>query len=473
MEKNFSDNNSMTKDALQKRIDIAAGRRPADLVVQGGVIACVYSGKFIEADIAVSDGLVAALGRPGGYEGVEKIDAAGQYVVPGFIDSHIHIESSFLSPPELCKLLVPCGAVTIIADPHEIMNVRGLEGLGYMLESSENLPLDVLFMLPSCVPATPFEHSGAAIGAAAMEAPLRNNRILGWGELMDYGGVINADGGALDKILVALQQGKLIDGHSPGLEGKALAAYAAGMIHTDHECSSLEEMKRRLELGIYVMLRQGSACHDLANLIPGVTLENSRRCLLCSDDLQPKNIFANGHIDNDLRICVERGLDPMTAIRMATLNAAECFGLKDRGGFAPGLRADMVFIEDPRGFKVNAVFVKGKLAAEKGRCLPVRSAVPVSDQALRGSFNVKDFSEKRLAMPLKSGKAWVIDVKPSSVLTGKSRVEVKTDSSGNFVFNPEIGAAKIAVVERHQGTGNVGLGLIRGYGMRKGAVALS
>jgi adenine deaminase len=342
-----------------------------------------------------------------------------------------------------------------------------------MLKASENLPLDVKFMVPSCVPATSFEHSGALIEAADMEEPLRNERILGLGELMDYEGVINCDERVLDKITSALGHGKLIDGHSPGLEGKALAAYAAGMIHTDHECSTLEEVERRLELGIYVMLRQGSACHDLENLLPEVTAENSRRCLLCSDDLQPKIIFKLGHIYHDLRMCVEHGIDPMTALRMATLNAAECFGLKDRGGFAPGLRADMVLLDNLRDFRVNSVFIKGKLTAEKGRYLPALPATAAQDSALRNSFHVKDFSENKIAMSLESGKVWVIDIKPSSVLTGKSSAKVKTDTARNFVFDPAFDIAKIAVVERHQNTGNVGLGLIRGYGIRRGAVAIS
>jgi adenine deaminase len=444
------------------------------------MVADVYSGCFAKADIAVSDGLIAAIGEPGSYSGIETVDASGQYVIPGFIDSHIHIESSFLSPPELCKLLVPRGGVTIIADPHEIVNVCGLEGLDYMLESSEGLPLDIKFMVPSCVPSTPFEHAGAVLDAVGMEGPLRNERVLGLGELMDFQGLIRGDGAVLDKVLSALKAGKLIDGHSPGLGGKGLSAYMAGMIHTDHECSTVEDMRDRLGRGMYVMLRQGSACHDLENLLPGVTAENSRRCVLCSDDLQPKTILELGHIDNDLRLCVKNGLDPMIALRMATLNAAECFGLKDRGGFAPGLRADLVLVDDVQDFRVRKVFVKGKLSAEDGRFLlssPEEPARPV-DTSIRGSFHVKDFSIKKLAMSLNSENGalksvWVIDVKPGSVVTGKGRAVIKLDPSRNFEFDPAEDIAKIAVVERHQNTGNVGLGLIRGYGIRRGAVAIS
>ena len=463
----------MERTTLKKLIDTAAGKIPADLVLRGGVIADVYSGRFVAGDLAVSDGMIAATGEPGSYQGREIIDAAGQYVLPAFIDSHMHIESTFLSPPELGKLLIPLGTAAIISDPHEIVNIAGLAGLDYMLEASEGIALDIKFMAPSCVPCTPYEHNGALIDAAALEAPLVHERVLGLGEFMDYQGVINGNDGVLDKILLALKRGKFIDGHSPGLGGRGLSAYGAGMIHTDHECSTLEEMNRRLELGMYVMLRQGSACHDLRKLIPGVTGQNSRRCVLCTDDCQPRTLFEEGHIDNHLRICVEEGLDPMTALRMATLNAAECFGLRDRGGFAPGLRADIALVNNLRDFRVDKVFVKGKCAAEKGRFLLPDPPAAANNPKLRTSFHVTDFSGRKLAMSLKSEEVWVIDVSPGSVVTGKGRAKVRRDGSGNLAFDPAGGVAKIAVVERHQNTGNVGLGLIRGYGIRRGAVAIS
>jgi adenine deaminase len=322
------------------------------------------------------------------------------------------------------------------------------------------------------VPCTPYEHSGARLDAADLEGPLAHERVLGIGELMDYQGVINGNDDVLDKILLTLKHRKFVDGHSPGLGGRDLSAYMAGMIHTDHECSTLEEMNRRLEMGMYVMLRQGSACHDLRKLIPGVTVQNSRRCVICTDDYQPRSILEVGHIDNNLRICVEEGLDPMTALRMATLNAAECFGLRDRGGFAPGLRADIALVNNLRDFQVGKVLIKGKLAAEDGRPLPADSP-RLDDSALRASFHVKDFSVKKLSMSLASDQVWVIDVSPGSVVTGKGRATVRRDSSRNVIFDPASGIAKIAVVERHQNTGNVGLGLIRGYGIRRGAVAIS
>lgn len=465
--------NNLDKKTLRKLISTAAGKTPADMVIRGGVIADVYSGRFIEGDLAVADGRIAAIGEPGSCAGLEIIDAAGRYVLPGFIDSHMHIESTFLCPPELEKLLVPLGTSTIISDPHEIVNVRGLAGLDYMLKAAEGLALDIMFMLPSCVPCTPYEHNGARLDAAALEAPLAHERILGLGELMDYQGVINGDDDVLDKILLALSRGKFIDGHSPGLGGRGLSAYGAGMIHTDHECSTLEEMNRRLEMGMYVMLRQGSACHDLRKLLPGVNAGNSRRCVLCTDDCQPRTIFEEGHIDNHLRICVAEGLDPMTALRMATLNAAECFGLRDRGGFAPGTRADIVLVNNIRDFRASTVFIRGKPAAEDGRLLSAHNGAAADDSALRASFHVGNFSGAKFALPLKSDRVWVIEVSPGGVLTGKGRAAVRRDTAGNFVFDPASGIAKIAVVERHQNTGNVGLGLIRGYGIRRGAVAIS
>ncbi|MDR0496196.1 MAG: amidohydrolase family protein, partial [Treponema sp.] len=432
----------MEKETLKKLIDAAMGRIPADLVIRNGITADVYTGRFVKKDLIVVEGLIAALAEPGSGEGIEVSDAEGLYVLPGFIDSHIHIESSFLSPGELGKLLVPLGTSTIIADPHEIVNACGMAGFNYMIAAAGDTALDIKFMLPSCVPATPFEHSGAVMDARALAGSKKNENVLGLGEFMDYPAVINNDPAALDKIHLAKERGWLIDGHSPGLKGRSLNAYAATSIHTDHECSSLEEMEERLSLGMYVMLRQGSACHDLRNLIPGVTAENSRRCILCSDDYQPKTIYEQGHINNDLRICVEEGIDAMTALRMATLNSAECFRLFDRGGLAPGLRADIVLTEDIRNFKVKRVYIQGKLAAEDGVCCKSPVQRKSNDRSVRGSFHVKNFSAKRLALPLGSDTAWVIDVKPGGVVTKKGKAKVSRNSSGHFVFDQAIDTAK-------------------------------
>jgi adenine deaminase len=457
----------MKKESLKKLIDAAAGRTPADLVIRNGRIADVYTGKILEADLAIYGGLIAGIGH---YEGRETIDAGGQYLLPGFIDSHIHIESSFLSPGELGRLVVPHGTACIIADPHEIVNVCGLSGLTYMMNAAKEAVMEVKFMLPSCVPATMYDHSGAVLDAEALKEPIRDKGILGFGEFMDYGGVVGGDDKALDKILLALDLDKPIDGHSPGASGLALNAYAA-VIHTDHECATVEEMEDRLSRGMYVMLRQGSACKDLRTLLKGVTPQNSRRCLLCTDDCQPRTILGEGHIDNHLRICVEEGLDPMSALRMATLNAAECYRLFDRGALAPGLRADVVMVNNLSDFRVNQVWIQGQVAARDGRFLP--ELTPYDDRAVRGSFHVKDFSAPRLTLHLTGDEVYVIDVKPGTVVTGKGKARVKRGPSGEFVQDPKADIAKIAVVERHKNTGNVGLGLIRGYGIRRGAVALS
>jgi adenine deaminase len=459
---------NMDKKTLKKLIDTAAGRIPADLVIKKGKIADVYSASIIEADIAVSGRFIAGIGR---YDGKETVDAQGAYIIPGLIESHIHIESSFLNPEELGRLLVPHGTTTIVADPHEIVNVAGIAGLNYMLDAAKGTAMDIKIMIPSCVPATPYENGGAVVDARAMEEPIRNKRILGLGEFMNYSGVIAADDDALDKLLLARRRDRLIDGHSPGVLGKDLNAYAVTSIHTDHECSTPEEMRERIARGMYVMLRLGSACRDLENLVKCVTTQNSRRCLLCSDDLQPETIFSEGHLDRHLRVCVEAGLDPMTAVQMATLNAAECFRLYDRGAIAPGLRADLALVNNLREFRVEDVFIEGRPAAREGKYL--RRVIHTDDRALRGSFRVKDFSVKKLALHLASDTVTVIDIIPGGVITGRGKAKVARDASGAFVFDRAKDIAKLAVIERHRNTGSVGIGLIRGYGIRRGAAALS
>lgn len=458
----------MDKQALKKLILVASGEIPADTVIKNCKVLDVFSGKFTEGDIALCDGQIAGVGK---YEGLAVVDAEGRYAVPGFIDSHIHIESSYLCPEELGRMLVPHGGTTIIADPHEIVNVCGIKGLDYMMKAAENTALDIKFMLPSCVPATPFEHAGAVIDAKDMEEPIHRENILGLGEFMNFPGVVSADDGVLDKLMAAKNEGKLIDGHSPGLSGKALNAYAAARIQGDHECSTVEDMHARLSLGMYVLLREGSACHDLRTLIKGVTPENSRRCLLCSDDRQPKTILKDGHLDNHLRICVEEGLDPITALRMATLNAAECFRLYDRGAIAPGYRADIVLLDDLTDFNVDRVWIKGVMTAEKGEYLPEVKRHDISD--VTSSIHLKEFSKEKLKMSLKSSKVNVIEIQPGGVVTKKTTADVSIDDNGEFVRSPSSDIVKVAVVERHNMTGNVACGFLKGYGIQAGAIALS
>lgn len=458
----------MDKITLKKLIDTAAGRILADTVIKNAKVIDVYSAKIIEGDVAISDGIIAGVGN---YDGKNIIDACGKYVAPGFIDSHIHIESSYLSPEELGKLLVPNGGTTIIADPHEIVNVCGIKGLDYMMEASKNTELDIKFMIPSCVPATPFENPGAIIDAEKMKSPIERENILGLGEFMNFPGVISAEDSVLDKIMVAKKSGKLIDGHCMGVYGNDLNAYVAAGIRNDHECSTIQDMQDRISRGVYVLLRQGSACHDLRNLLKGVTKENSRRCLLCSDDRQPKTILELGHLNNHLKICVEEGIDPITAIQMATINASECFRLNDRGAIAPGLRADIVIIEDLKEFKINNVLVNGKEVARDGKYLPSFEKYDMS--SVKGSMHVKDFSVERLKLKLTKNKVHIIDILPGGVVTKKSVDEIKIDANGDFVYEEEKDIAKVAVIERHHNTGNVAVGLLRGYGIKEGAVALS
>lgn len=459
----------MDKKELKKLIDVAAGREKADFVIKNAKIIDVYNHSIIEGkDIAVIGGFIAGVGE---YDCDTIVDAEGAYVAPGFIDSHIHIESSYVTPEEIGRLLVPHGGTTIIADPHEIVNVAGIKGLEYMLKASENGKLDIKYMLPSCVPATPWENAGAKISAAEMKNPIKNENILGLGEFMDFPGVTNANEDVLEKLLVAKKENKLIDGHSPGLTGNYLNAYVAAGIHDEHECETLQDAEERIARGMYVMLREGSACHNLKTIIKAVTPMNSRRFILCSDDRQPKTILSIGHLDNHLRMCVEEGLDPLTAIQMASLNAAECFRLYDRGAIAPGLRADLVFLSDLKDFEVKKVFIKGELSAENGKYLfPIKRQ---DDSLVKGCFNVKDFSIEKLKMHLKSNRVKTIDILPGGVVTGSGVAEVKLTEEGDFIFEDTQDVAKIAVVERHTGTGNVSLGFIRNYGIKNGAIAIS
>lgn len=458
----------MDKQLLKKLIDVAAGRTPADLVIKNCQVVDVYNASVIQGDIAVCGGLIAGVGQ---YEGVSEIDADGRYAAPGFIDSHIHIESSYVSPEELGRLVVPHGTTTVIADPHEITNVCGLPGLNYMIEASKGTALDIKWMLPSCVPATPFEHAGAAVTAADMEAVFDRDEILGLGEFMIFPGVVGAHDSVLDKLMVAVKHKKPIDGHSPGLAGHALNAYVSAGIHTDHECSTVEEMQDRLSRGMYVLMRQGSACHNLAQLLKAVTPHNSRRCVLCSDDCQPKTILSVGHLENHLRICIDAGIDPIMAIQMVSLNAAECYGLNDRGAIAPGLRADIVLLDNLSEFAVSKVFIAGQQAAADGDYLLPVTKHDIS--ATKGRFHVRDFSKDKLKLAVHSNKAHVITVIPGGVVTRNEIAEITRDENGHFVYDPAEDIAKIAVVERHHNTGNVAVALLKGYGIRSGAIALS
>lgn len=460
---------SAYKDMLRRRIEAAQGIIPCDLVLKNCRIVDVYTQSVREGDIAVIDGVLAGIG--GSYEGRRVVDAGGRYAAPGLIDSHIHIESSYVSPEEFGRLVVPLGMTTIIADPHEIANVCGLAGLQYMAEAAEQTVLDIQFMAPSCVPATSFDHSGAVIGAEELARALQDRHILGVGEFMNYPGVTAAQDDVLDKLAAAHEAGKLVDGHSPGLHGGGLQAYAAAGIRTDHECSTTEEALERISLGMYVLLRNGSACRDLPNLIGAVTPQNLRRFLLCSDDLHLKTIFSKGHLNEHLRLCVRYGISPEGAVTMATLNAAECYGLSDRGALAPGKRADVVLFDDLQEFSVWKTFIAGEEAASEGAYIPPFTRADTG--AVRHTVHLASFSAGKLRMTLSSPSVHTIDIIPGSVVTRKGTATVAVDERGDFVYDAAADIVKVAVVERHHGTGNVGLGLLRGYGLTKGAVAVS
>ena len=459
----------MDKRILSRIIDSAMHRVPADLVIRNCSVVDVYTGTVRKDSIAVTYGRIVGFGND--YTGQEEIDAGGAYAAPGLIDAHIHIESSYLSPEEFGRMVVPRGTTTIIADPHEIVNVYGLEGFSYMINAASRTELSVRYMVPSCVPATSHEDSGAVVNAFDMQWPMGDRHVPGLGEFMNYPGIINKDEDVLNKLLVALNMNKVIDGHSPSVSGAELNAYVASGVKTDHECTTTEEMNDRLQRGMYVLLRDGSACHDLKRLLQAITPYNYRRCLLCSDDRQPVTILEKGHIDNHLRILVQAGIDPVMAVCMATLNSAECYGLTDRGALAPGKRADIVLFEDLKDFRVRMVFSEGRKVAEDGRYLLPFDRAPIT--SVRGSMHVKPFTVDQLKLHLKSDRVRAIGIVRDGVTTKSEIVTVSRDGEGDFIFDPARPVVKIAVLERHHNTGRIGIGLLKDYGIRRGAVALS
>lgn len=459
----------MEKQKLIKLIDVAAGRKKADLVLKNAKIVDVFQAKILIGDIAISDGYIAGIG--GSYQGVEERNYTGKYVAPGFIEAHIHIESSYVSPEEFSRVFIPRGTTTILADPHEIVNVAGLKGLDYMVNAAKNAKMDIRYMMPSCVPATNFETSGADLYADDMEDALKTGEVDGLAELMNFPGVINADDKMIDEILMAKKYGARIDGHAPQVVGKDLNAYIAAGPANDHECSTLEEAEERLARGMYLLLREGSVTQDLRKLLPIVNTANSRRCLLSGDDVQAKTAINKGHLDNSIRICIDEGLNPITAIQMATLNPAEYCGLNDRGAIAPGRRADMVVFESLEDFAVEETYILGEKLSQGNKYLGEVNYYPID--SVESSMHVKDFTREKLQLHLNSDKVRAIGVVPGEVLTTEEHVTVKRDGDGNFVYNDQEDVTKIVVVERHHNTGNVNVNLLSGYGIKAGAIAIS
>lgn len=459
----------MEKQKLIKLIDVAAGRKKADLVLKNAKIVDVFQAKILTGDIAISDGYIAGIG--GNYQGVEERNYTGKYVAPSFIEAHIHIESSYVSPEEFSRVFIPRGTTTILADPHEIVNVAGLKGLDYMVNAAKNAKMDIRYMMPPCVPATNFETSGADLYADDMEDALKTGEVDGLAELMNFPGVINADDKMIDEILMAKKYGARIDGHAPQVVGKDLNAYIAAGPANDHECSTLEEAEERLARGMYLLLREGSVTQDLRKLLPIVNTANSRRCLLSGDDVQAKTAINKGHLDNSIRICIDEGLNPITAIQMATLNPAEYCGLNDRGAIAPGRRADMVVFESLEDFAVEETYILGEKLSQGNKYLGEVNYYPID--SVESSMHVKDFTREKLQLHLNSNKVRAIGVVPGEVLTTEEHVTVKRDSDGNFVYNDQEDVTKIVVVERHHNTGNVNVNLLSGYGIKAGAIAIS
>ena len=459
----------MEKQKLIKLIDVAAGRKKADLVLKNAKIVDVFQAKILTGDIAISDGYIAAIGES--YQGVEERNYTGKYVAPGFIEAHIHIESSYVSPEEFSRVFIPRGTTTILADPHEIVNVAGLKGLDYMVNAAKNAKMDVRYMMPPCVPATNFETSGADLYADDMEDALKTGEVDGLAELMNFPGVINADDKMIDEILMAKKYGARIDGHAPQVVGKDLNAYIAAGPANDHECSTLEEAEERLARGMYLLLREGSVTQDLRKLLPIVNTANSRRCLLSGDDVQAKTAINKGHLDNSIRICIDEGLNPITAIQMATLNPAEYCGLNDRGAIAPGRRADMVVFESLEDFAVEETYILGEKLSQGNEYLGEVNYYPID--SVESSMHVKDFTREKLQLHLNSDKVRAIGVVPGEVLTTEEHVTVRRDGDDNFVYNDQEDVTKIVVVERHHNTGNVNVNLLSGYGIKAGAIAIS
>jgi len=459
----------MQKNELRKLIDVAAGKKPADLVLKNGKIIDVFQGNIMEGDVAIVDGKIAGIGED--YKAAETIDINGKYIAPGFIDPHIHVESSYVTPEEFGRLLVPHGTTTVMADPHEIVNVKGLEGLDYMIDAASHTALDIRYMLPSCVPATNMENAGAVLNASDMVEPLESGKTSGLAEFMDFPGVIHAEDRVIDKLLVAKNLNKRIDGHSPMVNGKELNAYIAAGVENDHECSTVEELQARISRGMYVFLREGSVTQNLRTLLKGVTPENARRCVLSGDDVHAKTIIESGHLDHAIRICVEENVHPIQAIQMATINAAECCQLHDRGAVSPGLKADIIIFDDLDNLQIEQTYIDGKLVAEQGKYLP--SLTRADTSSIQSSVHIGDFSKEKLRLKLDSYKARAIEVIQTEALTNEAIVEVDRDEAGEFLYNPEKDVVKIAVIERHNNTGNVFVGLLKDYGIKQGAIGIS
>ena len=449
---------------LEKIIKVARGIEKADLVIKNGNIINVLSEEIHKGDIAVSDGIIAGIGK--NYEGKKEIDAKGAYISPAFIDGHVHLESSMLLPHEFAKAVVPCGTTTVITDPHEISNVLGLHGISYMHEAVKNLPLNVYTMLPSCVPATPYETSGFDLNSYDLALLIDSPWVLGIAEMMNYSGLLNLDKNVLAKLDLAKEKGKRIDGHAPFLSGKDLCAYAASGVKSDHECTNPEEATEKIRLGMYIMIREGTAARDLDALIPVLKEKNTRKCMFVTDDRHPKDLKV--HINDMVRRAVDAGVDVIKAVQIGSLNTAEYFGLKNQGAIAPGYRADMLILPDLKTFKPDTVIKDGKIVAENGELL--KSFAKFEKPSVRSSINVRWIEKKDFEIKGTSKFVNTIEIIPHQLVTKSSVCEAKFEN-GLLNSNTDTDTLKILVMERHRATGNTGKGFVKGFNLKTGAIA--
>lgn len=449
----------------QKLVKMARGKKKAELVLKNCSIVNVFTGMIDKGDIAISDGIILGIGD---YEGDKEVDYSGHHVVPGLIDGHVHIESSLMTPPGFAKAVIPNGTTTVVADPHEIANVCGLDGISYMLKASMECPLDVYVMLPSCVPSTDFENAGAILDAKDLKTLIEEEKVLGLGEMMNYPGVFLGNDSVHEKLLTF--NGRTIDGHAPGVSGKDLNSYILSGVETDHECVDHKELEEKVSKGMYIHLREGSATRNVAELCRGITANNSRRLMFCTDDKHPTDIVNEGHINYNIRLAIDNGISPVTAIQMATINSAQCYGLKHKGAIAPGYIADLVVLDDLGIFSVRDVYKGGVLVSENGKA--TFEQAKYEDESVLDTIHLKDKQEINLEMPLNSEYVKVISLKEHSIITKK--VIRKVDViNGYFSNNPKVDILKLAVIERHKQTGNIGLGLVEGFGLTGGAIGLT
>ncbi len=458
-------------DGLQRRIRVARGEIPAELVLRNARLVNVCSGECYPADIAIADGRVVGISAPGeGYRGHEERDLQGRWLAPGLIDGHMHIESTMLVLSEFARIVTPRGVTVVILDPHEFANVMGVAGIRYVLESGRDLPLSSYIMLSSCVPASAYESPYRVLTAEDLLPLLEDERVLGLAEMMNMPGVLHADEQVLAKIVATQKRGLVVDGHAPGLDGPDLCAYATAGVMSDHECTTLEEARQRIRLGMWLMIREGSAARNLDTLLPLVKELHPPRVFFVTDDRDPQDLTTRGDVDSMVRRAIELGLDPVEAVRLASYNTAQYFRLYDRGAIAPNFIADLVVLDDLNTFKVESVYKDGKLVARDGRLLVDTPAA--SFTGVTGTVHIGNVSENDLRVPGKPGLIEVVGIEPGQITTKHLREQAAL-RNGEIVSDPSRDLLKLVVIERHHASGNIGLGMVKGFGLRKGALASS